>query len=296
MSDKILLLGNTGQLGWELQRVLLPLGHVTALDYPEIDMANPDHIRTVCRAEKPNLIINATAYTNVDQAESEPALAMAINGEGPGILAEEARSLNAVLIHYSTDYVFDGKKGSAYSEADVPRPLNCYGRTKLAGEKAIQEVGGKYLIFRTSWVYSLRRVNFMLKVLQWAREKEVLSIVDDQISTPTWARQLAETTAVILSRVGHSLKSDAFKKYGLYHLTSGGACSRYDWAKKILSLDPEREKQVMKKLQTAKTTDFSQSAERPLNTHLDCQKIIDTFGIDLPGWETCLTLMMDVNS
>jgi len=294
VSDRILLLGNTGQLGWELQRALLPLGTLTALDYPDIDMSDPENIQMVCRRVDPQIIINATAYTNVDMAEREPALAMAINSKGPGILAEEARKLNAGLIHYSTDYVFDGEKGVDYTEEDQPNPINRYGETKLAGEKAVQDVGGNYLIFRTSWVYSLRRANFVLKVLKWAREKEILFIVDDQISTPTWARQIAETTSVILAGDGKMMASQLFEKRGLYHLTSGGACSRYDWAEKVLALDPKREEQVMKELCTAKTKDFPSPAKRPLKTSLSCQKIQEVFEIDLPGWETCLRLMMDV--
>ena len=160
MTPKILLLGNTGQVGWELNRTLLSLGELTALDYPQIDMADPDSIRLVVKDAQPDIIINATAYTNVDKAESEPDLAMAINGIGPGILAEEAKRLGAALIHYSTDYVFDGTKGEPYTEEDVPNPINVYGKTKLAGEEAIRAVGDNYLIFRTAWVYSLRRPCF----------------------------------------------------------------------------------------------------------------------------------------
>ena len=192
---KILLLGNTGQVGWELNRTLLTLGELTALDYPQVNMADPDSIRSLVQEIKPKIIVNATAYTDVDKAESEPELAMAINGTGPGILAEEAKKIGAALIHYSTDYVFNGTKGSPYTEEDQPNPINVYGETKLAGEKTIQEVGGTYLIFRTSWVYSLRRPCFVTKVLEWAKTQEVLHIVDDQISSPTWARTLAEATA-----------------------------------------------------------------------------------------------------
>ncbi|MDY6873992.1 MAG: dTDP-4-dehydrorhamnose reductase, partial [Chloroflexota bacterium] len=198
--NKILLLGNTGQVGWELHRSLLTLGELVALDYPEIDMADPDNIRKTVRAVKPGLIINATAYTDVDKAESEPELAMAINGTGPGILAEEAKRLDAALIHYSTDYVFDGAKGAPYTEEDEPNPINVYGETKLAGERTVQAVDGAYLIFRTSWVYSLRRPCFVTKVLKWAREQETLRIVDDQISSPTWARTLAEATAQVIAK------------------------------------------------------------------------------------------------
>jgi dTDP-4-dehydrorhamnose reductase len=162
---KILLLGNTGQLGWELDRTLQPLGEVIALDYPEFDMVDADSIRKTIREYHPQVIVNTTAYTAVDKAESEPGPAEAINAAGPGILAEEAKALNAFVIHFSTDYVFDGKKGSPYTETDTPNPLNVYGRTKLAGEQAIQSVGGDFLIFRTAWVYSLRRNHFSTKGL-----------------------------------------------------------------------------------------------------------------------------------
>ena len=233
--NKILLLGNTGQVGWELNRTLLTLGELTALDFPQIDMADPDNIRNIVRQSQPDIIVNATAYTNVDKAESEPELAMAINGIGPGVLAEEAKRLGAALIHYSTDYVFDGTKGEPYTEEDEPNPINVYGKTKLAGEQAIEGIGGATLIFRTSWVYSLRRPCFVTKVLQWARENETLRIVDDQISSPTWARTLAEATAQIVAQGRGDPVEYIREKRGLYHLAGGGSCSRYEWAREILS-------------------------------------------------------------
>ncbi len=199
---KLLLLGNLGQLGWELQRSLQPLGSVIALDYPEIDMANTASIRGIIREHRPEMIVNATAYTDVDKAESESDVARAINSIGPGILAEEALKLNAALLHFSTDYVFDGKKGVPYTETDIPKPLNVYGETKLAGEEAVSAAGGEYLIFRTAWVYSLRSKSFINKVLGWARKHESLRVVDDQISSPTWARMLAEISALVLSGGG----------------------------------------------------------------------------------------------
>ena len=188
----LLLLGNTGQLGWELQRTLQPLGAVVALDYPQVNLADTTSIRKTVQEYLPQVIVNAAAYTAVDKAEIEPELAEAINGTGSRVLAEEARKLNAVLIHYSTDYVFDGTKGAPYGETDLPHPINVYGQSKLAGEQAIQSVDGNYLIFRTAWVYSLRRNSFVSKVLGWARKNETLRVVDDQVSNPTWARMLAK--------------------------------------------------------------------------------------------------------
>ncbi len=289
MTPRILLLGNTGQVGWELNRTLLTLGDLTSLDYPQIDMSNPDSIRNVVRESKPDLIINATAYTNVDKAESEPDLAMAINGTGPGILAEEARRLNSALIHYSTDYVFNGTKGEAYTEEDEPNPINIYGETKLAGEKAIQEVSGAYLIFRTSWVYSLRRPCFVTKVLKWAREQETLHIVDDQISNPTWARMLAEASAQLIAQGKGEIVKYIEEKSGLYHLAGGGSCSRYEWAKAILEVEPHKEEQVVKALLPAKSEDFPTLAQRPGITSLLQDRYYNTFNLKIPDWYDVLT-------
>jgi len=285
---KVLLLGNTGQLGWELQRTLQPFGDVIALDYPLIDMANPDSIRKTVQQILPDLIVNATAYTAVDKAESEPELANGINGTGPGVLAEEARKLKAVLLHYSTDYVFDGTRSAPYTETDLPQPLSVYGSSKLAGEQAIQSVGGHYLIFRTAWVYSLRRESFVSKVLGWARKNETLRIVDDQVSNPTWARMLAEVTSHVLARGDPYLR----ERTGLYHLAGAGYASRYAWALEILMLDPARPEQKLKQLVPASTSEFPTPAQRPLFSALDCQKFTQTFDLALPPWQAALQLAM----
>jgi dTDP-4-dehydrorhamnose reductase len=285
---KLLLLGNTGQLGWELHRTLQPLGEVIALDYPEVDMADADNIRKTVREHRPQIIVNATAYTAVDKAESEPELAEAINATGPGILAEEAKALNAVLIHYSTDYVFDGTKGKTYVETDPPNPLNVYGKSKLAGEQAIQFVGGAYLILRTAWVYSLHRDSFVTKVLQWARRNETLRIVDDQISNPTWARMLAEMTAQILARGTEYIR----ERTGFYHLAGDGYASRLEWARLILELDPLRQEQTAREILPAYTKDFPAPAQRPLFSALECTKFSNTFDLQLPDWRQTLSLGM----
>ena len=283
---KLLLLGNTGQLGWELERTLQPLGEVVALDYPEINLADAASIRTTVQEHRPELIVNATAYTAVDKAESEPEIAEAINGTGPGVLAEEARKLNAELVHFSTDYVFDGKKGALYVETDLPHPLNVYGASKLTGEKAIQSVDGTYLILRTAWVYSLRRDSFVTKVLQWARQNETLQIVDDQISNPTWARMLAEMTSQIIARgIGYIRE-----RTGLYHLAGDGFTSRYEWAKEILKLDPKANEQVIKDLIPATTAEFPAQAIRPLFSALSCSGVEQTFNLVLPPWQRTLQL------
>jgi dTDP-4-dehydrorhamnose reductase len=286
---KLLLLGNTGQLGWELQRTIQPLGDVFALDYPQVDLADPTSIRKVVQECRPEIICNATAYTAVDKAESEPELAEAINGQGPGILADEARKLKAVLIHYSTDYVFDGSKNAPYEETDLPHPVNVYGQSKLSGEQAIQSVGGDYLIFRTAWVYSLRRESFVTKVLQWARKKELLRVVDDQVSNPTWARMLAEASAQVLVRGVGYLRERA----GLYHLAGGGYATRYAWAQEILRLDPKKQEQTVKQLLPALSSDFPTPAQRPFFSALECQKFEQAFDLHLPPWDTALKLALD---
>jgi len=289
---KILLLGNFGQLGWELNRSLLTLGNIVALDYPQIDMSSPDNIRSIVRQYQPNLVVNATAYTNVDKAESEPELAMAINGTGPRILAEEVKRLHGALIHYSTDYVFDGTKGKPYTEEDTPTPVSVYGETKLTGEKNVQSVGGAYFIFRTSWVYSMRRPCFVTKVLKWARERETLHIVDDQISTPTWARTLAEASAQLIAQGKYNPISYMAERTGLYHLSGDGSCSRFEWAKSILEQDPDKDTQITNTLLPASSSDFDTAAERPLLSTLSCDKFEGTFGLPLPDWRLALQLAM----
>lgn len=290
---KILLLGKNGQLGWELNRSLQPLGEMIALDYPEVNLADAKSIRETVKQVQPNVIYNATAYTAVDKAESEPELAEAINGAGPGILAEEARKINAVLIHYSTDYVFDGIKGSPYTETDAPNPINVYGATKLHGEQTIQQAGGIYLIFRTSWVYSLRQGGFVMKALEWAHTQKTLRIVADQIGSPTWARILAETTALLLARAGDNFLSSLAEHKGLYHLAGDGYASRLEWTKAILKLDRKRDEQIVEKILPALTSDFPTAAQRPLFSALDCSKFEQTFNLRLPPWQTALELALD---
>jgi dTDP-4-dehydrorhamnose reductase len=287
---KILLLGNTGQLGWELQRTLLPLGDVMAVNYPAIDLSNPESLRGLVGQFAPNVIVNATAYTAVDKAETERDLAFAINAHSLGVLSEEAKKIGALVIHYSTDYVFDGAKGALYTEADDTHPLNVYGESKLAGEQAIQAVNGDYLIFRTAWVYSNRRDSFVAKVLQWSRQNETLKIVDDQVSNPTWARMLAEATSLLLARGVNYLS----ERKGLYHLAGSGYASRLEWAREILRLDPKAQEQVTKETLPAATKDFPTPALRPLYSPLDCSKFKETFGIELPPWIQSLALAMYV--
>jgi len=293
---KILLIGKNGQLGWELQRTCLTLGEVISVDYPEIDLSHLSDLREFIQTIKPNLIINAAAYTNVDKAESEPELARTVNALAPKVMAEEMKKLDGAFIHYSTDYVFDGKKGSAYIEIDAPNPLNVYGESKLEGEQMVREVGGASLILRTSWVYSLRQGGFVTKVLQWARQQETLRIVDDQIGSPTWSRMLAEATSQVIAQ-GRREPVDYIKeKAGLYHLAGGGSCSRYEWAKAILELDPKKEEQMVKKLIPSKSNEFPVPADRPVYTGLDCTKFIRNFAFNLPDWAKSLEMITEITN
>ena len=285
---KILLFGKNGQLGWEAQRTLAPLGEVVSLGSQDLDITRLDELAQIIQHIRPDVIFNASAYTAVDKAESEPDLAMLINAKAPGVMAEEARKLNAVLIHYSTDYVFDGKKGTPYVESDPTNPLNVYGQSKLAGEQAIGQVGGAYVILRTSWVYSLRGDGFVSKVLSWARKQETLKIVSDQIGSPTWARMLAEVTALLLGRGTGYLHERA----GLYHLAGDGYASRFEWAEKILTFDPNKHRQVLAQLLPALTIDFFTAAKRPLYSALDCSHFEHIFGFSLPDWDRTLYLAM----
>lgn len=289
---RILLIGKNGQVGWELQRTLATLGEVKTVDFPEIDLGSEERIRNVVSEVKPQVIVNAAAYTAVDQAENEKEIAMAVNGTAPGILAEEAVKLGAALIHYSTDYVFDGEKGEAYSEVDLPNPLNTYGWSKLAGDQNVQQVGGAYLVFRTSWVYSLRRGGFVQKVLGWSREQEILRIVSDQIGSPTWARMLAEITAQVLAKAGEDVVPWILERSGLYHLGGEGEVSRLEWAKAIIEFDSYPEEQVVKEVLPASSQEFPTLAKRPLVTPLRCDLFANTFDLRLPDWENALWIAM----
>jgi dTDP-4-dehydrorhamnose reductase len=289
MWPTILLLGKNGQVGWELQRTLAPLGQVIALDQPDLDLTKPDQIRAKLREIKPNLIVNAAAYTAVDRAEEEPDLAMAINGIAPGILAEETKALGATLVHYSTDYVFDGTKQTPYTEEDIPNPINVYGKTKLAGEQAIQAVDGNYLIFRTSWVYGMRGNNFLLTILRLAKERDELRIVDDQIGAPTWCRMLAEATALILARGEDGLAD----KFGLYHLTAGGTTSWYGFAKAVL--DSHYGECETPRIFPIDSTEYKTLAKRPTNSLLSTDKLTAYFKIYMPYWDNALRQAMSID-
>ena len=289
---RILLLGNTGQLGWEAERVLACLGDVTALDYPDVDFSHPERLRALVSSVKPQVIYNAVAYTAVDRAESELEKARLINGVAPGVLAEEARKHAAVLVHVSTDYVYDGSKGSPYVEEDETHPLNAYGLTKLEGDQAVLQAGEAVVVLRTAWVYSTRRDSFVTKVLQWSRKQPTLKVVDDQVSNPTWARALAEASALMLARGGEDLVPWLRERRGVYHLAGGGSASRYAWARAILDCDPQPQEQVTQELLPAKSVDFPTPALRPLVSILNCDRFTRVFGVQLPPWQMALRLAM----
>ena len=272
---RILLTGRQGQVGWELERALAPLGELVATERASLELADADAIRRVVRQAKPDLIVNAAAYTAVDRAESEPELAMRINGAAPGILAEEAKRLGALLLHYSTDYVFDGAKGAPYLESDAPNPLNHYGRSKLAGERAIVASGARHLILRTSWVYGLRGKNFLLTILARARSGAPLRVVDDQHGTPNWCREIAAATAQIVAR-----HADA---QGVYHMSAAGETTWHGFACAIL-----QEAGIGTDVQSVTTAEFSAAVARPRYSVLDSAKLAREFGIVLPDWRESL--------
>lgn len=291
---KILLFGKNGQVGWELNRSLMPLGDVIALGREDADFSNPESLRSLVSQYKPDVIVNAVAYTAVDKAEEEYEAASIINGTAPGILAEEALKLNALLIHYSTDYVFDGSSADPYLETDQTGPVSVYGRTKLAGEQVIQSSGCDHVILRTSWVYASRGHNFLLTILKLASEREDLRIVADQVGSPTSARLIAETT---LTTLFQSINERALGNFssGLYHLTATGSTSWHGFAKEII--DVAREKYSLqlrvKTLEAIPSTDYPTPAKRPMNSQLVLNKLEDTFGIEMPDWKRALELCME---
>lgn len=296
---KILLTGVTGQVGWELQRTLMTLGEVIPVGRNvtntslRMDLAQPDTIRRVIREVEPDLIVNPAAYTAVDKAESEPELAMMVNGIAPGVIAEEAKRLGAAMVHYSTDYVFDGTAGVPYRESDLTNPQNVYGETKLAGEKAIQAVEVPHLIFRTSWVYGMRGKNFLLTMLKLGRERDELRVVDDQIGSPTWSRAIAEATGQVLSGNGRNVSDFLIDKGGLYNLTTSGKTSWYGFARAIFENDVRERK--LERLVAISSQEYPTPAKRPSYSLLDGGKLAETFGLVLPEWERCLELAMLTN-
>jgi dTDP-4-dehydrorhamnose reductase len=291
----ILLFGRTGQVGWELQRSLASLGALTVLGHDDVDLGRPAAIRDAVRAVQPRLIVNAAAYTAVDKAEDEPDLAHAINGDAVGVMADEAKRLGAALVHYSTDYVFDGTATTPLTETRPVAPLNAYGRSKLAGEEAIRDSGlARHLIFRTCWVYADRGKNFLKTMQRLAAERDELRVVADQRGSPTWARQIAEATALVLAA---SRRDDGWEdlasRAGTYHLAAAGDCTWHDFATAIVAASPRADGSTAHVLPIS-TSEYPTPAKRPAYSVLDTDALHRAFGIRLPHWRQGLRLCLDL--
>ena len=289
---RILIVGAAGQVGVELQRSFAGFGSIVAVDIESVDLADADQTRALVRRVKPDVILNAAAYTAVDRAESESALATAINETAPGILAEEALPLNALLVHYSTDYVFNGEKTEPWVESDAPNPLNVYGVSKLAGEQAIQQVGGRFLTFRTSWVYGPHGKNFLLTMLKLGGERDKLSIVADQFGSPTTSIELARATLEITEGVLAGRFGSQQDWAGLYHMTCGDSTTWFGFAEAIFDRAGQRPGAKTPELTPLATKDYQTPARRPRNSVLSNQKLCDRFGVRLLSWQAALDQVM----
>jgi dTDP-4-dehydrorhamnose reductase len=287
---RILLIGKIGQVGWELRRTLAPMAQLMCVDFPEIDLCNGDSIRKWVSETGPQVVINAAAYTAVDKAEAELDKAMKINGVAPGVLAEEARKAGALMVHYSTDYVFDGTKTEPYVETDQPNPLGAYGRSKLAGDEAVRAAGGAHLIFRLCWVYGARGQNFMLTMMRLARERETLRVVSDQVGCPTWSRLIAETTTLAVKQ---AVSADDFGAFsGTYHLASSGTTSWHGFASAIIGLMPAEGRKCVQ-VEAIPASGYPTPAKRPAYSVLGCDKLERTFGLRLPLWDESLKQVLE---
>lgn len=303
MSLRILITGATGQVGWQLQRTLAPLGDVHTCTRNEADLADPEASASYVRKLAPDIVVNAAAYTAVDKAESEPDLAHTVNAVSPGRIAAEVARSGGLLIHYSTDYVFDGSKSGTYQETDSTGPLNVYGETKLAGERLIAASGCAHVILRTTWVYDIRGKNFLRTVLRLAREREELTMVDDQHGAPTWARAIAEATAQIAARCAQRRNSSRWLNQGIYHLTAGGQATWAGFAQQILE-DYESlaswpadtgewgSPLLAKRIVPITSDEFKTPARRPHNSVLSNAKLQSVFGLQLPDWREQLRLAL----
>ncbi|MFK3797313.1 dTDP-4-dehydrorhamnose reductase [Pseudomonas sp. NPDC088444] len=280
---RILISGQHGQVSLALQQCLNGLGELIVVGREQLDLSQPESIRAVVREIKPDLIINAAAHTAVDQAESEPDLAYAINATAPGVFAEEAKALGVPFIHYSTDYVFDGSKEGVWNESDTPHPLGVYGSSKLAGEQAIAKVGGQYLILRTSWVYSLTGRNFLLTMQRLLQEREKLTVVADQIGAPTWAGTIAQSTRELIER----WRDGKPGAWGVYHLTASGETSWFGFAQAI-GQELIKAGKPCAALEPIPSSAYPTPAKRPLNSRLDCSRLQQEWGVSQPNWRDAM--------
>ncbi|MET3244395.1 dTDP-4-dehydrorhamnose reductase [Burkholderia sp. OAS925] len=286
----ILLTGVNGQVGFELARTLQGLGKVVALERSALNLADLEQVRRVVREVKPALIVNPAAHTAVDKAETDIDAVMRLNAEAPGVLAEEAKRLGAALVHYSTDYVFDGTKAGAYVETDAVNPQNVYGKSKLAGEQAIAQSGCAHLIFRTSWVYGARGKNFLLTMLRLGAERDELSVVADQYGAPTWSNTIAALSANVLAQAVAPNQSDWWEKHsGVYHLTASGSTSWHGFAEAIFEYSQLEKKPTVKPIPAAS---YPTPATRPSNSRMSNDKLAASFGVRAPDWRDALRLCM----
>lgn len=291
---KILLTGKTGQVGFELERSLKGLGEIIAVDRNQMDLSDLDQVRDVIRSVKPDLIINPAAYTAVDKAESEPELAMRINGLAPGVMAEEAQKLGAAMIHYSTDYVFDGTKKSPYTEEDAPNPQSVYGRTKREGEIAVAEACEAHWILRTSWVYGVHGGNFLKTILRLAQERETIRIVADQIGAPTWARTIARVTTAALESQEAVFKHIAATA-GIYNLCAGGETTWHGYARHVVTqagIQGLALKLSVDAIAPIPTTAYPLPAPRPANSRLTTEKLQTMAQLKLTDWSADLDICL----
>lgn len=288
---RILLLGKYGQLGWELKRTLPYLGDVIAIDRDDMDLSRPDLFRDFLGDLRWDVLVNASAYTAVDRAEVEMEMAARINADAPRVMAETARNRGAVFVHFSTDYVFDGQKSNPYVESDAPHPINTYGRTKLEGEQAVQEIGGDYFIFRTSWVYGMRSDNFVTKVIKWSKQGKALQVVTDQMGCPTWSRALAEMTSQALFKMIIMGKDWITEHRGVYHLAGADYASRYELACRVVD-----NLALPVVVTPSLTEEFPSNAKRPIFSALSSSLFSKTFDIRVPDWREMLDLALETLS
>jgi dTDP-4-dehydrorhamnose reductase len=291
---RILLTGVTGQLGGELLETLKPLGEVIAPARAEMDLANAASVREMIRAVRPRWIVNPGAYTAVDKAESEPELAFAINADAVRVMGQEARAIGAGVIHFSTDYVFDGSGSAPYRETDATGAVSVYGASKLAGESALAESGAGHMVFRTSWVYGSRGKNFLLTILKLARERETLRVVADQYGAPTWSRDLARMTAEVIGQCeaegrGWQLATLLADIGGVYHAAGAGETTWHEFAAEAVRLQQEREPNArFAEIEAITTAEYPTPAKRPQNSRMNCEKLVEQFGWTMLDWRMSL--------
>lgn len=290
---KILVLGSRGQVGSEAVVALSCFGDVIGADLADVDVGDPDALRAFVRQVAPDLIVNAAAYNEVDRAEQDEAGALRVNAHAVALLGEEMKRARGALVHYSTDFVFDGRATRPYREDDEAAPLGKYGASKLAGERALVELEAPAIVLRTAWVWSLRRKSFVSAMLKLAREREVLRVVDDQIGCPTSARDLAEITALLAYGARADLHAAFSEARGVYHAAGAGHCSRFELAKAAIELDPKRSEHALKTLEPVPTSAYPLPAQRPAFAPLDCGKLRERFGIQLPDWRASLARALE---